>query len=86
MKLARVIRSDFPWLVKCPPAVAPVQHMPAVDTIVQYEQDVDGVYEVYFPGIPGYAPIGDYGFSTHFEDLDDETSQGDSYRGYMGAD
>ena len=74
MKLARVIRSDFPWLVKCPPAVAPVQHMPAVDTIVQYKLIINEGYEVYFPGVSGAARIRVHRFREYFEDLDNEIS------------
>ena len=79
MKLARVIRSGDEWLLVCPPYSTINQ--PPVGTIVQYERDVNdelrwgGIrYDVYFPGIPGYAPMGDYPFHEYFEDLDDETS------------
>ena len=71
MKLARVIRSGGLWGVVNPSAVI---DKPPINTIVQYKQRVDGGYEVYFPGVHGYAPMGDYGFSLYFEDLDDETS------------
>jgi hypothetical protein len=59
MRLARIVHRN---------------NTPPIGTIVQYKQSVDGGYEVYFPGVHGYAPMGDYGFSTHFKDLDDETS------------
>lgn len=49
-------------------------NQPPVGTIVQYELDVNEVYEVYFPGVQGYAPMGGYGFSIYFEDLDNEAS------------
>ena len=76
MKLARVIRSGGLWSVVNPSAVNPsaVIDKPPIGTIVQYKQSVEGRYDVYFPGVQGYAPMGGYGFSTHFEDLDDETS------------
>ena len=76
MRLARVIRSGGLWSVVNPSAVNPsaVIDKPPIGTIVQYKQSVDGGYEVYFPGVHGYAPMGDYGFSIYFEDLDDETS------------
>ncbi len=71
MKLARVIRSGDEWFVDEPYSMI---NPPPVGTIVQYKQSVDGGYEVYFPGVHGYAPMGGYGFSTHFEDLDNEAS------------
>ena len=71
MKLARVIRSGGLWGVVNPSAVI---DKPPIGTIVQYKQRVDGGYEVYFPGVQGYAPMGGYGFSIYFEDIDSETS------------
>ena len=69
MKLAEIIyRDDIPWLE------GEIEINPPVGTIVQYKQSVDGRYDVYFPGVQGYAPMGGYGFSIYFEDLDDETS------------
>ena len=79
MKLARVRYTDGgTWFVDGPYSTI---NQPPVGTIVQYERDVNdelrwgGIrYDVYFPGIPGYAPMGDYPFHEYFEDLDDETS------------
>ena len=71
MKLARVIRTGGIWALINPPSDI---DKPPINTIVQYKQSVDGGYEVYFPGVHGYAPIGDYGFSIYFEDIDSETS------------
>ena len=71
MKLARVIRTGGTWFVDEPYSRI---NQPPVGTIVQYELDVNGVYAVYFPGILGCAPMGGYGFSIYFEDLDNEIS------------
>ena len=71
MKLARVRYTDGgTWFVDGPYSTI---NQPPVGTIVQYE-GIYGGYDVYFPGIPGYAPMGDYPFHEYFEDLDDETS------------
>ena len=71
MKLARVRYTDGgTWFVDEPYSMI---NQPPVGTIVQYEDDY-GAHRVYFPGIPGYAPMGDYPFHEYFEDLDDETS------------
>ena len=72
MKLARVRYTDGgTWFVDGPYSTI---NKPPVGTVVQYERDVNDRYDVYFPGIPGYAPMGDYPFHEYFEDLDDETS------------
>ena len=73
MKLARVIRSDTPWLVNGLQEGALVWCAPAVGAIVQYEDDY-GAHRVYFPGVSGAARIGVHLFREYFEDLDDETS------------
>ena len=65
MKLARVTRSGDEWLLVCPPTVITG---PPIGTIVQYE-DTYGVYDVYFPGIPGYALLDYYLFHEYFESL-----------------
>ena len=65
MKLARVIRSGDEWLLVCPPTVITG---PPIGTIVQYE-DTYGVYDVYFPGIPGDALLDYYLFREYFEPL-----------------
>ena len=70
MKLARVIyRNNNPWRFRDGTKINP-----PVGTIVQYERVVSGGYDVYFPGVKGYAIMGEAMFSTYFEDLDDETS------------
>ena len=66
MKLARVIRTGGIWALIDPPSDI---DKPPIGTIVQYKRVFNGGYDVYFPGIPGYAPMGGYGFSTHFEPL-----------------
>ena len=71
MKLARVIRTGGIWALINPPSDI---DKPPIGTIVQYKQSVDGGYDVYFPGVQGYAPMGGYGFSIYFEDIDSETS------------
>lgn len=71
MKLARVIRTGGSWII-CKPSL--IVDKPPVGTIVQYERDVNEVYEVYFPGIPGYAPIRCDLFWEYFEDIYRETS------------
>ena len=73
MKLARVIRSDSPWVVCDPQAGAIVRCAPAVGAIVQYEDDY-GAHRVYFPGVSGAARIGVHLFREYFEDLDTEIS------------
>ena len=65
MKLARVTRSGDEWLLVCPPTVITG---PPIGTIVQYE-DTYGVYDVYFPGIPGDALLDYYLFREYFEPL-----------------
>ena len=65
MKLARVIRSGDERLLVCPPTVITG---PPIGTIVQYEGTYGG-YDVYFPGIPGYAPLDYYLFHEYFESL-----------------
>ena len=71
MKRARVIRTGGIWALINPPSDI---DKPPIGTIVQYKQSVDGRYDVYFPGVQGYAPMGGYGFSIYFEDIDSETS------------
>ncbi len=72
MKLARVIRtSGGTWWI---PKSAVAINTPPIGTIVQYKQSVDGGYEVYFPGVHGYAPMSGWVFNRYFEDLDNETS------------
>ena len=71
MRLARVIRTGGIWALIDPPSDI---DKPPIGTIVQYKRVFNGGYDVYFPGIPGYAPMGGCGFSIYFEDLDDETS------------
>ena len=71
MKLARVIRSGGLWSAVNPSAVI---DKPPIGTIVQYKQSVDGGYDVYFPGVRGFAPMSDIVFYKYFKDLDNETS------------
>ena len=72
MKLARArYTNSGTWFVDEPYSMI---NLPPVGTIVQYKQSVDGRYEVYFPGILGYAPMFGWMFNRYFEDLDDETS------------
>ena len=71
MKLARVIRTGGIWALINPPSDI---DKPPIGTIVQYKRVFNGGYDVYFPGIPGYAPIGEEMFNVCFRDLDDETS------------
>ena len=67
MKLAKVrYTDDGIWFVDEPYSMI---NQPPMGTIVQYELDVNGGYEVYFPGIPGYAPLGYYLFHEYFESL-----------------
>ena len=73
MKLARVIRSDSPWVVCDPQAGAIVRCAPAVGAIVQYEDDY-GAHRVYFPGVSGAARIGVHLFREYFKDLGNEPS------------
>ena len=71
MKLAKVrYTDDGIWFVDEPYSMI---NQPPMGTIVQYELDVNEGYEVYFPGIPGYAPMDCGIFSERFEDLDNET-------------
>ena len=65
MKLARAIRSGDEWLLVCPPTVLTG---PPIGTIVRYEDNYGG-YDVYFPGIPGYALLDYYLFREYFESL-----------------
>lgn len=70
MRLARLVyRNNNPWRYGDGTKINL-----SIGTIVQYKQSVDGGYEVYFPGVQGYAPMGGYGFSIYFEDLDNEAS------------
>lgn len=65
MRLARLVyRNNNPWRYGDGTKINP-----PIGTIVQYKQSVDGGYEVYFPGVQGYAPMGGYGFSIYFEPL-----------------
>ena len=66
MKLARAIRSGDEWLLVCPPTVITG---PPINTIVQYKHHSIGGYDVYFPGIPGYALLDYYMFHEYFESL-----------------
>ena len=66
MKLARVRYTDGgTWFVDGPYSTI---NQPPVGTIVQYEGTYGG-YDVYFPGIPGYAPLDYYLFHEYFESL-----------------
>ena len=73
MKLARVIRNaEGAWALIRPSGSI---RRPPRGTIVQYEYEVsNGVFRVYFPGVRGYAPIGEEMFNVCFRDLDDEAS------------
>ena len=66
MKLARVIHTGDEWLLVCPPTVITG---PPIGTIVQYKHHSIGGYDVYFPGIPGYALLDYYLFREYFEPL-----------------
>ena len=69
MKLAEIVyRDDIPRLE------GGIEINPPVGTIVQYKQSVNGGYDVYFPGVRGFAPMSDIVFYKYFEDLDSETS------------
>jgi len=48
-------------------------NQPPVGTLVQYDEYA-GVFQVYFPGILGHAPMDCGIFWEYFEGLDDETS------------
>ena len=48
-------------------------NQPPVGTLVQYDEYA-GVFQVYFPGVQGYAPMDCGIFWEYFEGLDDETS------------
>ena len=71
MKLARVIRTGGTWVVIEPYSIV---DKPPIGTIVQYKLVVSGVYDVYFPGVRGFAWVGNATFHEYFEDLDSETS------------
>ena len=71
MKLARVIRTGGTWVLTEPNMIV---DKPPVGTIVQYESDCHGRYNVYFPGAQRYASISGWVFDRYFEDLDNETS------------
>ena len=71
MKLAKVIYSaEGVWHLIYPSGSI---RRPPCGTTVQYEVS-NGVFRVYFPGVRGYAPIGEERFNVCFMDLDDETS------------
>ena len=66
MKLAMVVRTGGIWALINPPSYI---DKPPIGTIVQYKQSVDGGYDVYFPGILGYAPMYCGVFWEYFEPL-----------------
>ena len=66
MKLARVIRTGGIWVLAKPYSIV---DKPPVGTIVQYELDVNEMYEVYFPGVCGFAWVFDPTFDWYFEPL-----------------
>lgn len=65
MKLARVIRTGGSWMSSEPSNI----DKPPIGTIVQYESDCHGRYNVYFPGVQGYASIHPDLFDEYFESL-----------------
>ena len=71
MRLAKAVRIGGKWTLVNPPSDI---DKPPIGTIVQYESDCHGRYNVYFPGVQGYASISGWVFELYFEDLDDETS------------
>lgn len=72
MKLARVIRTGKIWFYDDSYSMIDI---PPIGTVVQFKHYRDSqVYGVYFPGVRGYAFIGDSEFPTYFEDLDSETT------------
>ena len=71
MKLARARYTDGgTWFVNKPYSTI---NQPPVGTLVQYDEYA-GVFQVYFPGILGHAPMDCGIFWEYFEGLDDETS------------
>ena len=71
MKLARARYTDGgTWFVDEPYSTI---NQPPVGTLVQYDEYA-GVFQVYFPGVQGYAPMDCGIFWEYFEGLDDETS------------
>ena len=64
MKLARVIRTGGTWVVIEPYSIV---DKPPIGTIVQYKLVVSGVYDVYFPGVCGFAWVFDTTFGWYFE-------------------
>lgn len=71
MRLAKAVRIGGKWTLVNPPSDI---DKPPINTIVQYESDCHGRYNVYFPGVQWYASISGWVFELYFEDLDDETS------------
>lgn len=66
MKLARVIRNaEGVWYLACSSGSI---RRPPRGTIVQYDVYGD-TFQVYFPGVQGYAPIGREMFDRYFEPL-----------------
>ena len=66
MKLARVIRTGGTWVLAKPYSIV---DKPPVGTIVQYKLAVSRGYDVYFPGVRGFAWVGDATFREYFEPL-----------------
>ena len=71
MRLARVIRTGGIWALINPPSDI---DKPPIGTIVQYKWVFNGGYDVYFPGVRGFAWAGNATFHEYFEDIDSETS------------
>ena len=66
MKLAKVrYTDDVIWFVDEPRSTI---NQPTVGTIVQYDVYGD-TFRVYFPGVQGYAPMGEEMFNVCFEPL-----------------
>ena len=66
MKLARVIRTGGIWALINPPSDI---DKPPINTIVQYKHHSIGGYDVYFPGVCGFAWAFDTTFDWYFESL-----------------
>lgn len=66
MKLARVIRTGGTWALAKPYSIV---DKPPAGTIVQYERVGNDGYDVYFPGIRGFAWVFDTTFHEYFEPL-----------------
>ena len=66
MRLARVIRTGGIWALINPPSDI---DKPPIGTIVQYKWVFNGGYDVYFPGVRGFAWVANATFHEYFESL-----------------